>query len=77
MMLIMTSKKIGKGSKGALWHESNLNPICHSLPPDDDDDDDDDDDIGLPAYSHQSYSHLVGICHNDEWWEYDLVTFPS
>ena len=45
MMLIMTSKKIGKGSKGALWHESNLNPICHSLPPDDDDDDDDDDDI--------------------------------
>ena len=31
---------------------------------------------GLPAYSHQSYSHLVGICHNDEGWEYDAVTFP-
>ena len=26
---------------------------------------------GLPAYSH-----LVGICHNDEGWEYDTVTFP-
>ena len=38
--------------------------------------DDDDDDVGLPAYSHQSYSHLVGICHNDEGWEYDTVTFP-
>ena len=38
---------------------------------DDDVDDDDDDDVGLPAYSHQSYSHLVGICHNDEGWEYD------
>ena len=36
----------------------------------------DDDDDGLPAYSHQSYSHLVGICHNDEGWEYDTVTFP-
>ena len=42
----------------------------------DDDDDDDDDDGGLPAYSHQSYYHLVGICHNDEGWEYDTVTFP-
>ena len=34
-----------------------------------------DDDDGLPAYSHQSYSHQVGICHNDEGWEYDTVTF--
>ena len=42
----------------------------------DDGDDDDDDDDGLPAYSHQSYSHLVGICHNDEGWEYDTVIFP-
>ena len=31
---------------------------------------------GYPAYSHQSYSHQVGICHNDEGWEYDTVTFP-
>ena len=43
---------------------------------DNDDDGDDDDDDGLPAYSHQSYSHLVGICHNDEGWEDDTVTFP-
>ena len=43
---------------------------------DDDIADDNDDDNGLPAYSHQSYSHLVGICHNDEGWEYDTVTFP-
>ena len=41
-----------------------------------DDDDDYDDDYGYPAYSHQSYSHQVGICHNDEGWEYDTVTFP-
>ena len=34
------------------------------------------DDGGLPAYSHQSYYHQVGICHNDEGWEYDTVTFP-
>ena len=26
--------------------------------------------------SHQSYSHQVGICHNDEGWEYDTVNFP-
>ena len=32
--------------------------------------------IMVPAYSHQSYSHLVGICHNDERWEYDTVRFP-
>ena len=31
---------------------------------------------GYPAYSHQSYSHQVGICHNDEGWEYDTVKFP-
>ena len=31
---------------------------------------------GLPAYSHQSYSHLVGIWVNDEEWEYDTVIFP-
>ena len=43
---------------------------------DDDDDDGNDDDDGLPAYSHQSYSHQVGICHNDEGWEYDTVNFP-
>ena len=24
---------------------------------------------GLPAYSHQSYSHHVGIYHNDGGWE--------
>ena len=35
-----------------------------------------DDDDGYPAYSHQSYSHQVGICHNDEGWEYDTVKFP-
>merc|ERR1711989_276969 len=33
-------------------------------------------DVGYPAYSHQSYSHQVGICHNDEGWEYDTVKFP-
>ena len=32
----------------------------------DDDDEEDGDDDGYPAYSHQSYSHQVGICHNDE-----------
>ena len=42
---------------------------------DDDDDDVDDDDDGLPAYSHQSYSHQVGLCHYDEGWENDTVTF--
>ena len=42
----------------------------------DDDDDDDDDDNGYPAYSHQSYSHQVGICHNDEWRKYNTVNFP-
>ena len=26
--------------------------------------------------THQSYSHQVGICHNDEGWEYDTVKFP-
>ena len=31
---------------------------------------------GYPAYSHQSYSHQVGMCHNDEEWEYDTVKFP-
>ena len=31
---------------------------------------------GLPVYSHQSYSHLVGICNNDEGLKYDTVTFP-
>ena len=40
------------------------------------DDNANDDDDGLPAHSHQSYSHQVGICHNDEGWEYDRVTFP-
>ena len=43
---------------------------------DDDKDYEDDDDDGYPAYSHQSHSHQVGICHNDEGWEYDTVTFP-
>ena len=36
----------------------------------------DDDDDGLPAYSHQSYSQQVRICHYDEGWENDTVTFP-
>ena len=31
---------------------------------------------GYPANCHQSHSHLVGICHNDEGWEYDTVKFP-
>ena len=31
---------------------------------------------GYPANYHQSHSHHVGICHNDEWWEYDTVKFP-
>ena len=38
--------------------------------------DDNDDDDGLPANYHQSHSHQVGICHNDEGWEYDTVRFP-
>ena len=33
--------------------------------------DEDDDNDGYPAYSHQSYSHQVGICQNDDGWEYD------
>ena len=37
-----------------------------------DDDNDDDDD----AYYHRSHSHQVGICHDDEGWEYDTVKFP-
>ena len=32
--------------------------------------------MGYPAYYHQSHSHQVGICHNDEGWEYDTVKFP-
>ena len=28
------------------------------------------------AYSHQSYSHQVGICRNDKGREYDTVKFP-
>ena len=39
-------------------------------------DHDHDHDDGYPAYSHQSYSHQVVICHNDEGWEYDTVKFP-
>ena len=39
-------------------------------------DDDDDDDDGYPAYYHRSHSHQVGICHDDEGWEYDTVKFP-
>ena len=39
-------------------------------------DDDADDDGGYPAYSHQSFSHQVGICRNDKGWEYDTVKFP-
>ena len=42
----------------------------------DDENDYDGDNDGYPAYSHQPYSHHVGICHNDESWEYDTVTFP-
>ena len=42
----------------------------------DDDDEDGDDDDGYPAYYHRSHSHQVGICHNDEGWEYDTVRFP-
>ena len=43
---------------------------------DDDDDDEDDDNIGYPANYHWSHSHQVGICHDDEGWEYDTVKFP-
>ena len=35
---------------------------------DDHDDDDHHNDDGPPAYSHQSYSYLMGTCHNDEGW---------
>ena len=38
-------------------------------------DDDGDDDDGLPPHSQQSYSHQVGIYHDDEEWEYDTVEF--
>ena len=31
------------------------------------------DEDGLPAYSHQSYSHLVGKYHDDEGREHDTV----
>ena len=31
----------------------------------------------MMAYQHIPTSHIqVGICHNDEGWEYDRVTFP-
>ena len=43
---------------------------------DDDDDDDDDYDDDYPANYHRSHSHQVGICHDDEGWEYDTVKFP-
>ena len=53
----------------------------HDLDDDEDDnlddyEDDDEDDEGYTAYSHQSYSHQVGICRNDKGWEYDSVNFP-
>ena len=32
-------------------------------------------DIDDDAYSNKSYSHQVGICHNDEGCEYDTVNF--
>ena len=56
-----------------------LNQQVHDDDEDDgavDDDDDDDDNYGLPANYHQSHSHQVGICHDDEGWEYDTVKFP-
>ena len=35
------------------------------------------DDDGLPENSHKSYSHQVGIRHNDERWEYDTVKYDK
>ena len=48
----------------------------HDVLDDDDDDVYDDDDGGYPANYHRSHSHQVGICHDDEGWEYDTVKFP-
>ena len=75
----MQSEIISSPAKGG-WHSVSAlhrgRPVADDHDHDDNGGDDDDDDDGLPAYSHQSYSHLVGICHNDERWEYDTVTFP-
>ena len=63
-------------------HLEQVTAHLHGVDSDDGDDgdggdsDDNDDDGGYPAYSHQSYSHQVGICHHDEGWEYDTVKFP-
>ena len=32
--------------------------------------------MGYPANYHRSHSHQVGICHDDEGWEYDTVKIP-
>ena len=56
----------GEKQKARRNHHS-LQHECH---------DDGDDDDGYPANYHRSHSHQVGICHNDEGWEYDTVKFP-
>ena len=74
----VTKNSVGWQSSSNHCHQRrnvhNGDDDCQSVGDDDDDDDDDDD--GYPANYHQSYSHLVGICHNDEGWEYDTVKFP-
>ena len=57
---------------GRGWDQCRRGSLCNGQPHHDVDDDDE----GYPAYSHQSYSHQVGICHNDEGWEYDTINFP-
>ena len=42
---------------------------------DNDDDVDDDSDVGDDDDVLPAYSHLVSICHGDEMWEHDTVTF--
>ena len=62
---------------GLAWPEHNGDNFGDNEDFDDKDEGDSDgDDDGLPAYYHQSHSHLVGICRNDEGWECDTVRFP-
>ena len=69
-----------------LWYDevttdntiSPSSPSIHIFPTHDDDNDHHGDhgEHGYPAYYHRSHSHQVGICHDDEGWEYDTVKFP-
>ena len=80
MAIILTSKH-GYRSHLQAWRSKNLiqlrqgssraggGPVFRIDSYEDDDHHNDDYDDGLPAHSHQ-----VGICHDDEVWEYDIFS---